>query len=199
MLRAFAAASCLALMLGAPLLAQQVPQGQDAFPVARPDFQSPILTIKQQDLFEGSAFGRDSLARLEAVTSDIAAENRRIEADLEAEENNLTKLRPTMSPAEFRPLADAFDKKVEGIRNAQDAKSRDLNRQREDDRQEFFKYAVPVLAQIMQEYDGVVLMDQSSVVLSLDRIDITAEAISRIDAVTTAATEPKDGTPRGKP
>ena len=105
-----------------------------------------------------------------------------------------------MEPEIFRPIADAFDKKVEGIRTAQDAKSRDLNRQREEDQQEFFGYAVPVLAQIMQEFGGVVLMDQSSVVLSLDRIDITSEAITRIDAVTNAAAEePADGTPRGQP
>ena len=197
MLRAFAAASLLALVSAAPLPAQQ---GAGSFPVARPDFQSPILTVKQQELFEGSAFGRASLARLEAASRDIAAENRRIEADLEAEEQNLTERRKTMEPEIFRPIADAFDKKVEGIRNAQDAKSRDLNRQREEDQQEFFGYAVPVLAQIMQEFGGVVLMDQSSVVLSLDRIDITSEAITRIDAVTNAAAEePADGTPRGQP
>ena len=193
---ALATASCLLLLFGFGfgfgagfgMRAEAQQSGalplSSEFPVARPEFQSPIMTIKQQDLFEGSAFGKESLARIEALTKAIAAENRRIEADLAAEEKRLTEMRPTLKPEEFRPLADAFDKKVEGIRNAQEAKSRDLIRQRDADQQAFFKTAVPVLARMMQEFGAAVLLDQSTVVLSLDRIDLTKDAIARIDAET---------------
>ena len=188
---ALATASCLLLLFGFGfgfgagfgMRAEAQQSGalplSSEFPVARPEFQSPIMTIKQQDLFEGSAFGKESLARIEALTKAIAAENRRIEADLAAEEKRLTEMRPTLKPEEFRPLADAFDKKVEGIRNAQEAKSRDLIRQRDADQQ--------ALARMMQEFGAAVLLDQSTVVLSLDRIDLTKDAIARIDAETAAA------------
>jgi Skp family chaperone for outer membrane proteins len=201
MLRGFATASVLALVSGFSASAQQ------ADPSAVPNentapglvFQSPVLTIKQQELFENSAFGKTSLARLELALGAIAAENRKIEAGLEAEEKDLTKLRLTMAPAEFRLLADEFDKKVEEIRAAQDTKSRNLNRQREADRQKFYEYAVPVLAELMRELGAVALMDQSAIVLSLDRIDITEQAIARLDALTLETEGTVDGTPRSSP
>lgn len=199
MLRALATASCLALLSGVPARAQQAlaQPATDAFPVARQTIQSSVLTVKQQALFEGSAFGKAAVARLEEATQAIATENRRIETDLAAEELRLTERRPTMTPEAFRPLADAFDQKVEGIRNAQNAKSRDLSRQRDEAQQKFFEYVVPVLAQLMQEFGATVLLDQSTVVLSLDQIDITDEAIARVDALTNA--DPPDGTPRAIP
>jgi len=189
MFRTIATVSCLLVLAVGSVAAQQAgnaPRPQD-FPVAVPLDRSSILTIKQQDLFEGSEFGKASLARLEAETQAITDENRKIESGLTAEEKRLTELRPTLKPEEFRPLADAFDKKVEDIRKARDAKSRDLTRQRAQDQQAFFKMALPVLAQLMQEFGATVLLDQSTVMVSLDRIDITQEAIARVDAMTAAA------------
>ncbi|MBL4919149.1 OmpH family outer membrane protein [Szabonella alba] len=153
------------------------------FSVGRPENATPggVVTINQQALFENSAFGRASLQRLEERSSALRAENRQIEEALEAEERSLTQRRPQLPPEEFRALADAFDDKVEGIRNAQDAKGREVSRMREADQQAFFESVVPVLAELLREKGAVALLDNSAVVLSLDSIDITAEAIARID------------------
>jgi len=149
---------------------------------ARPSpFQTSILTLNQQRLFEESAFGKDSLLRLEADSRTLQAEIRKIESDLEIEERMLTERRATLSPAEFMPVAAAFDDKVEKIRAAWGAKDRDLKRQREADQQKFFEQVVPILAELMQEMGAVMLIDQNSVILSLDRVDITQKAIERID------------------
>jgi len=163
-----------------PVLAEQLfPDAplQSALPV-----QSVILTVKQQELFENSAFGTASLARLEALSRSLQAENRQIEAALEAEERSLTDTRATLPAPEFRALAATFDQKVEGIRAAQEAKARDVTRQRDIDRQSFFEAAGPVLASLVRQKGAVVLLDQSAVVLSLDAIDITDEAIAVIDS-----------------
>ena len=65
--------------------------------------------------------------RLKREGAELATENRRIEADLEAEEQELTELRNTLPAGEFRLLADAFDAKVQETRAAQAAKGRALN------------------------------------------------------------------------
>lgn len=162
-------ALALAALPAAPSAAQEPPR-------------AAILVLRQDALFEGSAFGRASRARVEAASRALLSENRTIEAGLEAEERDLTELRATLAPSEFRERADAFNAKVEDIRQAQDAKSRAIARQRDEDRQRFLKAAVPVLAQIMQEHGASLLLDQASVVLNLESIDITDEAIARIDA-----------------
>jgi len=141
-----------------------------------------VLVLNQNALFEQSAFGRNAQGRLEAASETLVSENREIEAALEAEERTLTDRRANLPPTEFRALAEAFNVKVEGIRKAQDAKARSISRARDEDRQRFFAAARPVLADILREQRAVVLLDQSQVVLSLDRIDITSLAIQRLDA-----------------
>ncbi len=113
---------------------------------------------------------------------ELQAENRKLEADLEAEEKALTERRATLPPEEFRLLADAFDAKVKGIRAARDAKANDLTAQREAARKTFIETAVPVLAAILRERGAAAIIDRSAVVLSFDRIDITDLAIARVDA-----------------
>lgn len=169
---------------GAPLSGAPV----SGAPVSAP--LSPVLVIRQDRLFETSAFGRAARAALDSRSKALIAENSRIEAELEAEERALTDRRATLPPEEFRPLAEAFNAKVERIRAEQDAKSRELARQSEADRKAFFDLALPVLAELMREKGAAVVLDQQAVFLSLDTIDITDEAVARIDARATVAPQP---------
>lgn len=174
-----AALAGLALPVGAQeALDAPKPAGLAEAPAA-PQF----LLLSQDRLFAESAFGQAALARVEAALRALQAENRRIEADLEAEEKALTEQRQTTAPNAFRQLAEAFDAKVEGIRNAQDAKARTIAQQRETERQRFYEAAVPVLAEMMAEQGAVAILDKGAVVLSFDRIDMTDAAIRRMDAV----------------
>ncbi len=173
------------LVLVAALWLPAVACAQQAAPVTPPPATvapPPVLVVNQDALFEQSAFGRSAQGRLEAASAALVAENREIEAALEAEERSLTERRATLPATEFRALAEAFNVKVEGIRKAQDAKSRSITRARDEDRQRFFTAAAPVLADLLRESGAVVILDQGQVVLSLDRIDVTAPAIKRLDA-----------------
>lgn len=163
-------ALALALLAGAPALAQN-------------DLRiSPVATIQQDQLFARTIYGKAVQDRTAAAVRALQEENRRIEADLEAEEQALTDLRPKLPPAEFRARAEAFDAKVEGIRAAQQAKARALAVQEEADRKAFFETALPVLTALMRETGAVALLDKNSVLLSLDAIDLTDRAVTRIDA-----------------
>ena len=172
-LRTFLAAGMIALGLGGvPVaLAQQL-----GLP------QSAILTISSDRLFTDSAFGKRIAREIEADGAVLAAENRRIESELTAEEQELTERRAGMEPEEFRKLADAFDAKVQTIRSVQDGKARALGQRRDEARGAFYEAARPVLAGLMQESGAGVILERSSVFLSANATDVTELAIERINA-----------------
>lgn len=143
---------------------------------------SLILVLNQDRLLAQSQYGLRIQRELEAAAQALSAENREIEAQLTAEELRLTELRPTTDPDEFRLMADEFDTRVEGIRAAQDAKSRDLQQQADAAQARFFEIANSVLFDIVRGRGAAVLLDSRSVLLAADAIDITPEALARIDA-----------------
>ncbi len=151
--------------------------------IAAAQVQSPILTVDSERLYQASAFGKRAARELEERTNVLQAENRRIEAALAEEERALTDQRPTLTPEAFRALADAFDEKVQATRQRQDAKSRALTQQLEEDRIAFLNAAVPVLQTLMREAGAAVVLERRGVFLSATAIDITDDAIARIDAV----------------
>jgi len=146
-----------------------------------PPMPSPILTLDQERLFNGSNVAERVSQEVERRSAELAAENRAIEAKLVAEELDLTERRPSLKPAEFRALANAFDEKVQRIRAEQDAKTRELQRLSEQARQNFLRRITPVLAEIVSERGAVVVLDRRSAVISAESIDITDEAIARIN------------------
>jgi Skp family chaperone for outer membrane proteins len=165
----------LALWVGLP--GSAVTQTADEAPT----FSAPILIIDQNRLFAETMFGRASLARLKAGEDALLAENLRIEQGLEAEERTLTEQRAVLPPEEFRALADAFDVKVEGVRAAQRAKYVDLTTQHDDDKVRFLDAARPIIGQLMQERGAVAVMDETAVMIFLQRIEITDIAVARIN------------------
>lgn len=140
-----------------------------------------IAIIDQERMLSGSRYGQRIQQEVEDAGAALVAENRRIEAQLTEEELSLTALRATMGADEFRPLAQEFNLRVEGIRAAQEAKSRALQAQAEAARVQFYELAFPVLVDLMRMRGAVVLMDNRAVLLSVEGIDITEAAILRID------------------
>ncbi len=142
----------------------------------------PILTIDQDRLFQETRLGARSAGAIESEVEALAAENARIEGELIAREQELTERRATLLPYEFRALADAFDADVQRIRKAQDEKAREVNRLRDAARQDFFNDVAGIISDIVRERGALVVLDRRDVFLSADRIDITDEAITRVNA-----------------
>jgi Skp family chaperone for outer membrane proteins len=181
-MRLVLALACAALCLvGQPGAAQEaVAQNAQAAPLAPP--MTAILTLDDERLFSGSAFGKAVIARQDAESRALIDENRKIEAALEAEEKDLTSRRAAMPREEFAPLSEAFNEKVEGIRKAQDAKTRELQRRFDSDRQRFLEVARPILAEVMAARGAVAIIDSRAVFVGFENIDITDAAITQLDA-----------------
>jgi len=157
---------------GAQQLEQQLDRGRVV---------SPILVIDFERLYIESALGRQVEEELNAKRRELAGEQRAIEAELEAEEKSLTDQRAELTPEQFRPLADAFDAKVQEIRRSRTVKIRELDVQLEKDRDTFVQAAKPILEQMMIESGAAVVLERRETFLSVNGIDITNEAIARLD------------------
>lgn len=142
---------------------------------------SPVVTLDVERLVRVTAVGKGIASRLEKLVQALAEENTRIANELEAEEKDLTQRRQSLDVAEFRELADAFDQKVQVIRAEQDAKQQELQSLRDLERQSFIDAIGPLLSAIARDHGAVVVLERRTVFLSADGIDITDEAIERID------------------
>ncbi|MEP5731910.1 MAG: OmpH family outer membrane protein [Sulfitobacter sp.] len=143
--------------------------------------ESPVLTIDTERLFGQSAFGKRVAEEVERQGAALTAENRQIEADLEAEERELTELRATMTPEEFRGLANTFDDKVQRTREVQATKGRALTQKLDQERDVFLAAAAPVLDALMRDAGAVVILELRSVFASAPAIEITDDAIALLD------------------
>lgn len=170
-------AAALALMAGGaaaqtaqPALSQGVPQ-------------MPFVTLDDARLFADSAWGKALNKRLEAEQTALAAENREIEARLADQERDLTARRPDLAAAEFRTLADRFNAEVESWRSTQKAKEQAIYQRHEAARLRFRDVANQVLAQLMVERGALAIIAEEAIVLGFREIDITADAVARMDAL----------------
>lgn len=143
--------------------------------------EQPVLTIDSERLFLNSDFGKRVAREIEARGNELVAENRKIEMELAEAEQDLTDQRATMTPEAFRPLADAFDTRVQKTRQAQAAKSRALNLQLDQEREVFLRTAGPVLEALMRDFGASVVLERRTVFMSTDSTDITAAAIIQLN------------------
>ena len=192
-----ALALAASLLAGGPSAAQEAPLslGQRAPANDAPLEGGRLLVIDRERVFAGSEAGQALLRDLEAESVALAEENAEIEARLRAEERALTERRPGLDPDAFRAEAEAFDARVQGIRETQDAKRLEVLSRREALQDGFWERALPVLAQILSERGAVVVLDRGSVFLSSDSADITEEAIARIDAAAERDADGSEGAP----
>lgn len=144
--------------------------------------QSVSFRILDEDrLLRESQLGQQMLADIRAAEQALEEENQRISDQLAEEERALTEARTRLSPDEFRARADAFDLRVEEIRAERNQRSVELARFSETEAQRFFDMALPVLAGMMNEEGLVALLKPDALILGADWLDVTEEAIQRLD------------------
>lgn len=152
--------------------------------------QSEILVIDPERLFEMTELGKRMTAAHQAEREQLAARNRKLETELEREEQRLTDIRSETSPEEFREMADAFDARVQEIRRDSERRVRDLERDRERLPSNFLRTVEPVILDVMREAGGVVVLDARTVLYRAEVIDITEAAAARIDETIGAGPAP---------
>lgn len=188
--------AAVALPMGAPAQTA-TPQGPG---LSQGVPQLPFVTLDDERLFSESAWGKALLQRLATDQTALATENREIEARLADEERALTARRPGLPASEFRALADTFNAEVERYRAAQKAKEQAVYQRHEAARLRFRDVANQVLAQLMAERGALAIIAEEAIVLGFREIDITADAVARMDAlVGDGVALPEPGAPATAP
>lgn len=159
---------------------------------------SPILLVDRERMYAESDFGQRTAAVLEAERARMEAETRQIEADLKAEELALTEDRKTLTPEAFRARADAFDAKVVALRRERDQAQETLVAEFEKARAQFLQQVSPILASILRDHGALVMLDRRVALLAASEIDVTTEAIRRIDAALADVAPNVRGGPEGQ-
>lgn len=173
----------LGLAAGAAVLAPTAARAQAA---------APILVIDSERLFSQSLYGQRIASEIAAATEALAAENRRLEAELRAEELALAEARPGMEPAAFRESADAFDAKVQEVRRQQDAKETALSDQLSAGQSGLLSRAHEVLGALMAAKGAGMILDQRAVFVWSTALDVTDEAIGWLDTELGDGSAPDD-------
>lgn len=144
--------------------------------------QSPIVAFDRAEILARSQLGLEISSESDVLQAEILAENERVNAELEAEEKELLALKQTLSAEEFRPRADAFDAKV--------LKARAVAEERANAAQEAYSAGIArfeqalniVLTSIARDVGAVAVFERQQIYLLSGTIDISNEAIVRLDA-----------------
>lgn len=140
-----------------------------------------IGVLDQERLYTMSLFGQRVRAEVQAAYQVLERENDALLADLSAREQELTELRSTLRPEEFRELADDFDTDVEQIRTSQDGKLREISAYQEQEEQRFFAAASPLISAVSREAGLQILIDKRNVILADSESDLTDQLVLRLN------------------
>lgn len=180
---ALCAGAAIMLGWGANVAAQQLPNlslGQQV----PPNMGAAVLqlrTLDEEALFTASEFGQRVLREIDVASRALEQENAELLEQLTARELELTEARATMPPAEFREAADVFDQEAEAIRRSQAEKRQRLGQFQDSEQRRFFQMAGPVLQAVLVASGAQVVIDARAVILGVDGMDLTREAIAAVD------------------
>ena len=140
-----------------------------------------VVAMNLEQVFNQTMLGKRMRADHAAAIARMEACNDNLRILLEAEEARLAVLRSDMPADEFREFADTFDAEVRRIRTARARSAEALERSWGEAQLAFLRAVQGVLGQMLTEWGAAVLLDNSALLLATSEVDITSEAILRID------------------
>ncbi|WP_183073451.1 OmpH family outer membrane protein [Roseinatronobacter ekhonensis] len=141
-----------------------------------------LRSVDEERLFRDSEFGQRVQADIDAASRALEAENARLLSELTAREEELTGLRDSLPPDEFRAQADAFDQRAERIRQDQAQKLSRFAQFEESERRRFFARSGVILQQVLEDEGAQILIAARAVIIGVPEMDMTGAAIAAIDA-----------------
>ncbi len=172
-----AASLALTALPAGALRAQEPAGGADRTSEPRPIF----LLLNQERILTDSARGKALLALEDAERERARSEGRAIETAFEEEERRLTEQRADLDPGAFRKLADAFDARVVAARRDQDARAAELAQEFDQRRREFYADVAPILVQQMERVGALAILDETTVLIADQSLNVTDEVIAELD------------------
>lgn len=120
-------------------------------------------------------------ARIEEESRNLSVENSQIEQALEAEELALVELKATLSEEAFAPHAQAFDQRVDIIREEQARKAQNIETALNKELSDIDLALDDVIADIVVETGALLVFEAAQIYAHSNAIDISSIVIARLN------------------
>jgi outer membrane protein len=157
--------------------------------VAPPQTANPmkIAVIDVQQVVEQSAAGKEALARLKKLNDEKVAEGRKMAADLEALQKQLSTQGPTLTQDKVADLQKQIEDKKVALNRFRDDAQQALDDARKKELDGLEKQIMPIINDIGREGKYLMIFNkfQSGLVYADDQVDITEEVLRRFNTKVT--------------
>lgn len=141
-----------------------------------------IILVDSQEILAESAAGKSLRAQIESYRKKFQADLSKREDDLRKQEAELKRQRTLLSPEAFEERRKTFEQQVTGVQREIQDRNKSFETALTDARKQLLTALEPIFADIMKEYGANLMLDQNQVVLGATTLDITKEAIRRLDS-----------------
>ncbi len=142
---------------------------------------SRILVISIQRLSRESLAGRSIDRQAQLLREEVLAEVEARQQALRDEEQRLAASRDDLPRAEFEAQVQNFKDEWRKVRRAEQEAVARLQNALQEATKRFREARNAVLTDLMAQHEGAVMLDEASVVLSASALNVTDEAIRRLD------------------
>jgi len=140
-----------------------------------------ILVVDMQRIQRDAAAAKSVREQSATMRAELEATVGERARAISLEEAELAELRERLTAAEFRARVREFEKKVFANRDFAQQGSAKLQTVRAQASNRLRREIAPILAQLLRERRAQLMLDKSQVILSADTLDVTDEALKRLD------------------
>jgi Skp family chaperone for outer membrane proteins len=160
---------------------------QTAAPAAPPPLAqgAPIpglCVLSVQEAISASTVGKYASTRMQQIVAQVKAELAPEDTGIGTDSKALETARPTLDQATFQSRAQALQARVDALRQKADLRQRELQA---TERKSFNRIAQeldPIARQLYQQHKCSVLMDKGSTMMTNPEMDVTAQAVTALNA-----------------
>ena len=144
--------------------------------------EAVILLVARKRLLNDTAHARALLKAEIELTSELQLQIDAIKAELNAEEQELARLRPTLDREVFAARVAAFDRMVRRQRRAAQKYAATLQNAFRAERLKLVEALGPLLEEVREVHGASVILNSDQVLASDLALDVTDEVIARFNA-----------------
>jgi Skp family chaperone for outer membrane proteins len=165
------------LPLGMGPLGFGLPVGQ-----ARAADQAAILMVSRKRLLNDTAHARALLKAEIELNAELQRRVDAVKAELNAEEQELARLRPALEREEFDARVAEFDRNVRSQRRETQQRAAILQNAFRKERLKLVEALGPILEEVREAHGASVILNADQALTSDPALDVTVEVIARFDA-----------------
>lgn len=140
-----------------------------------------ILLVDSQEILRDALAAKDIRRQIDTFRTRFQTEINQQEEGLRKDEAELKRQRAVLSPDAFEDKRRAFEEKVTNVQRGIQERNQRLERALGQATDSLRRSLAPIFADIMKERGANLLLDQNQVLVGAVEMDVTKEAIRRLD------------------